>query len=164
MNLPFDFAVQATVRGANNFTNGNPQLSVLGNYGGPTPSMPPMLGSPVIDAGLDLVTNSLAADQRDYRRHSGSHVDIGAVEVQQANPNNPPMLQPPAVLPSGALQLTFINDPAIDFSIYTSTNVAASANQWLRLGLALQSSPGLYQYTDATATNHPHRFYKVVWP
>src|SRR6185503_16989161 len=37
--------------GANNLTNGNPLLAPLGNYGGPTLTMRPLGGSPVIDAG-----------------------------------------------------------------------------------------------------------------
>lgn len=36
--------------GIGNFTSGDPRLLPLGNYGGPTPTMPPRAGSPVIDA------------------------------------------------------------------------------------------------------------------
>jgi hypothetical protein len=35
-----------------------------------------------IDAGTDSVTSFLTTDQRGLPRKSGSHVDIGAVEVQ----------------------------------------------------------------------------------
>jgi predicted outer membrane repeat protein len=150
--------------GANNITSGNPILSTLNNYGGATYTMPPLSSSPAINAGLNNVTNFLATDQRGYRRHSGPSVDIGAVEVQQADPNNPPLLQPPAFQPNGALQLTFTNDPAISFSVYAATNVAAPTDQWIKLGTATQTSPGHYRYTDTSATIHPHRFYKVVWP
>jgi len=58
-----------------------PLLAALGNYGGPTPTMPPLAGSPAIDAGSDSATNSFATDQRGYLRLLGAHVDIGAVEV-----------------------------------------------------------------------------------
>ena len=59
-----------------------PQLAVLGNYGGPTQTMPPLNGSPAIDAGGDSATNVFATDQRGYPRRAGLHVDIGAVELQ----------------------------------------------------------------------------------
>jgi fibronectin-binding autotransporter adhesin len=156
--------VDRTPLGTNNFILGDPLLAPLGNYGGPTPTMPPLPGSPVIDAGLDSVTNWIATDQRGYLRRSGAHVDIGAVEVQQANPNNPPVLNPLVGLPNGAWRLTFTNDPAIDFSVFATTNVAAPWNEWIRLGSSTQLSPGLYQYTDSTATNYPQRFYKVGSP
>ncbi len=68
--------------GANNITSGDPQLAPLGNYGGPTPTLPPLPGSPAIDAGNDSATNTVATDQRGYSRNAGAHVDIGAVELQ----------------------------------------------------------------------------------
>jgi hypothetical protein len=67
-----------------NLTNGTPLLAPLGNYGGSTQTMPPLPGSPAIDAGGDSATNTIATDQRGYPRLSGTHVDIGAVELQQA--------------------------------------------------------------------------------
>jgi hypothetical protein len=74
--------VAGAFTGTDNFTSGNPLLLPLGNYGGPTETMPPMADSPVIDVGDDEVTNFLATDQRGYPRLSGAHVDIGAVEAQ----------------------------------------------------------------------------------
>ena len=65
-----------------NLTSGDPLLAPLGNYGGPTPTRPPLVGSPAIDAGDDSATNTFASDQRDRPRRSGAHVDLGAVEVQ----------------------------------------------------------------------------------
>jgi PKD repeat protein len=43
--------------------------------------MPPLPGSPAIDASSDAATNTFATDQRGYPRLEGSHVDIGAVEL-----------------------------------------------------------------------------------
>ncbi len=34
--------VDGSFTGSNNFTSGNPYLAPLGNYGGPTPTMPPL--------------------------------------------------------------------------------------------------------------------------
>ena len=61
-----------------------PKLAPLGNYGGLTQTMPPLAGSPAIDAGSDAATGTFNSDQRGFRRLSGAHVDIGAVEIQQA--------------------------------------------------------------------------------
>ena len=70
-----DFQVPYT--GANNLTSGTPLLAPLGIYGGSTPTMPPVPGSPAIDAGG---TTTLAADQRGFPRVS--FPDIGAAEYQ----------------------------------------------------------------------------------
>ena len=56
---------------------GAPLLANLGNYGGPTPTMPPLLGSPAIDAAT---TSSSATDQRGVPRPIAAASDIGAVE------------------------------------------------------------------------------------
>jgi hypothetical protein len=69
--------------GGNNLIGLDPMLAPLGNYGGPTQTMPPLPGSPAIDAGDDSVTSFLTTDQRGQPRVIGAHVDIGAVE---ANP------------------------------------------------------------------------------
>lgn len=63
--------------GTSNLVDASPQLAALGNFGGPTPSMPPLLGSPVVNAGAPT---TLAADQRGFPRLFGSAPDIGAVE------------------------------------------------------------------------------------
>ena len=64
---------------ANNLTNGVPLLAPLGDYGGPTQTMPPLPGSPVIDAGGGTAFTN---DQRGYSRVVNGAVDIGAVEFQ----------------------------------------------------------------------------------
>ncbi|HYX31257.1 MAG TPA: Ig-like domain repeat protein, partial [Pyrinomonadaceae bacterium] len=62
----------------------NPLLAVLGNYGGPTLTAPPVPGSPVIDAGSSTLDNSsgLTSDQRGtgFNRIVGASADIGAFE------------------------------------------------------------------------------------
>lgn len=54
-------------------------LAPLGNYGGPTQTMPPIIGSPAIDPPVD--SSYLTTDQRGFPR--GSDADIGAVEYQE---------------------------------------------------------------------------------
>ena len=60
-------------------------LAPLGNYGGPTQTMPPLPGSPVIDAGSNaLVPEGVTTDQRGpgFPRIVNGVVDIGAFESQ----------------------------------------------------------------------------------
>jgi hypothetical protein len=65
----------------------NPDLSPLGNNGGPTLTMTPLPGSPAIDAGSNaLVPSGVTKDQRGLARIFNSTVDIGAVEVQPIAP------------------------------------------------------------------------------
>ena len=62
-------------------SNANPLLALLGNYGGPTQTMPPLPGSPVIDAGSNaLIPNGVTTDQRGFTRIVNGAVDIGAFE------------------------------------------------------------------------------------
>ena len=68
----------------------DPQLTAIGNFGGPTQTMVPILGSPAICNGsASLIPNSVTADQRGLPNASTTYpglanpcVDIGAVETQ----------------------------------------------------------------------------------
>ena len=64
-------------------------IGPLANNGGPTQTYLPVTGSPVIDAGSDLlVPADVTTDQRGYGpRIVGSAVDIGAVEVGALPPD-----------------------------------------------------------------------------
>jgi hypothetical protein len=58
----------------------DPRLGTLANNGGPTPTLALLPGSPALDAGGDA--NAPAVDQRGVARPQGTHVDIGAFELQ----------------------------------------------------------------------------------
>ena len=70
----------------NNLLSGDPKLAPLGQYGGPTLTMPPRAGSPAINAAV-LLAGSPVTDQRGYARPSGLAPDIGAVELQEITVN-----------------------------------------------------------------------------
>ncbi len=61
-------------------SNTDPRLAAFGNYGGLTKTMPPLPGSPAIDAVIGNV-NCPATDQRGTLRPQGVRCDIGAVEA-----------------------------------------------------------------------------------
>ena len=72
----------------------DPMLAPLGSYGGPTPTMYPLPGSPVIDPAGGSTTSALAFDQRGFARvvdgnipsDGTATVDIGAVEADPPPP------------------------------------------------------------------------------
>jgi Right handed beta helix region len=160
--------IAASYSGVANFVGGNPELAPLGNYGGPTQTMPPEFGSPVINAGTDWVTNVLATDQRGYPRLAGAHVDIGAVEAQIAPAAKRPVLTNVVWIPGGsagigAFRFSLTNTVnAADYTVLASTNLALPLAQWTVLGNVPQASQ--FQFVDQITFITPQQFYRVVSP
>ena len=75
----------------------------------------------------------------------------------------PSLLAQPMKLQTGAFQFTFRNTPGLSFTVLSTTDLAVRVDDWTSLGIAAESSPGHYQFTDATA-NSPVRFYRVRFP
>jgi len=146
-----------------NLTNGTPLLAPLGNYGGPTPTMPPLPGSPAIDGCTNSTT--FTTDQRGYPRVLGRAPDIGAVEDVH-NPAGPGKLKNVTKLANGSVSFSLTNYSDLSFTVLASTNVALPFNQWSNLGTALESplGSGQYPFTDRQATNYSRRLYKVTSP
>lgn len=62
---------------------GDARLAPLGDYGGPTQTMPPTAGSTAIDVGDNsLIPVGVTIDQRGFGRVYAGRVDIGASEYQ----------------------------------------------------------------------------------
>jgi hypothetical protein len=76
-NISSDASCQFTAPGSMN--NTDPLLSPLGDFGGPTPTMALLSGSPALDQGLAIF--SPPTDQRGFTRPFGSAPDIGAFEI-----------------------------------------------------------------------------------
>jgi hypothetical protein len=76
--------IYGSFTGSHNLTNGAPMLAPLGDYGGLTQTMPPLPGSPAVDAGTNIVSLP-DTDQRGFARVVNGTVDIGAVEFQGAS-------------------------------------------------------------------------------
>jgi hypothetical protein len=85
--VPQDLGQNFALTGTN-LIDAAPEFAPLGNYGGPTLTMPLLAGSPGIDAGDDSALNLFSTDQRGYPRLYGAHVDIGAVESTPPTLNN----------------------------------------------------------------------------
>ena len=161
----------STFNGGGSIISPAPMLAPLGNYGGPTPTMPPLSGSPAIDGGsaAALAGEGFSVDQRGYPRVFGARVDIGAggsaVARGQSFGAGEHRLSAGGGGGARAIQFTFNNTPDADFTVLTSTNVALPLTDWTVLGEVMQVSPGQYKFTDPqAATNYPRRFYKVRSP
>lgn len=63
-----------------NFTSGNPQMSIPGDNGGPTLTIPPLRASALVNGGGEI-TPALLTDQRGAVRPFNGVPDIGAFEV-----------------------------------------------------------------------------------
>jgi hypothetical protein len=139
-----------------------PNLYPYGNYGGPTPTMPPIPGSPAIDTAI---STSLATDQRGYPRPVGLGPDLGAVEGTY-NPGGVGKLSGVTYLTNGGAKIGFNNLPDISYTVFASTNAALPFSQWSDLGpvVASPANSGNYQFTDPQATNYPQRYYRVRTP
>ncbi|MGZ4693489.1 MAG: choice-of-anchor Q domain-containing protein, partial [Acidimicrobiales bacterium] len=62
------------------WSNGDPGLTTLGDHGGSTATMIPVIGSPLLDR-IPIGPKCPATDQRGVSRPSGSACDVGAVEA-----------------------------------------------------------------------------------
>jgi PKD repeat protein len=145
--------------------NADPQLAPLGNYGGPTQTMPPLPGSPAIDAASDGDASQFTTDQRGYPRLAGLHVDIGAVEGVY-NAAGAGILTGVTRLGNGSFQFGFTNYEDMNFTVFATTNLALSFSLWSNLGpaAATPAGSGQFRFADTGATNSPQRFYRIGSP
>ncbi len=157
-NLKNDFG---TLNSLDTLIDTNALLAPLGNYGGLTMTLPPMPGSPAIDAGNDTAAAAFPTDQRGEPRLLGAHVEIGAVEGV-FDPNYP--LVNVTKLGNGNVQFAFTNLSGPSYRVLASTNVAAPLNTWSNLGAPTEAPAGTFTFTDLQATNYPQRFYRVTMP
>lgn len=165
-NLVQSYFNGGTLNGSGSFVARAPLLAALGDYGGPTPTMPPLPGSPAIDGGSTaaFATLGLNSDQRGYACPSGARVDIGAVEVQIAAAPFP--ITEFTRQTNGVVQFILPSLVGGSFTVFATTNVALPFNTWSNLGPVLETPPGsgVFQFTDPQAKNFARRFYRVSSP
>ncbi len=125
-----------------NLIGGNPLLAPLSNYGGPTQTMLPLLGSPAINAGVSGA-GIPTTDQRGLDRVGA--IDIGAVESQGFTTSR--VLGWIAVTPSTPAVIPHLTQQFTATGIYTdgSTQNLTSSVTWASgaTSVATISSTGL---------------------
>jgi hypothetical protein len=145
--------ISGTFTGSNNLVGVDPQLSPLGDFGGPTFTMVPLSTSPARDAGT---ATTLRYDQRGLPRVAGSAPDIGAVEIDFSNLAAEGAFLRATPMASGAIEIRFPNAPG---------NLSASEDLalWTLLGPGIETPPGshIFRFEDKEAPAHPRRFYRV---
>lgn len=145
-NISSDASASFTATSSRNSTD--PLLGPLGNYGGTTPTVVLLPGSPAIDSG-DISACS-ATDQRGVARPIGVACDIGAYEFS-----------PRLTLSRGAAgQVT------LEHVFYRgeTNQVRASTNltDWPSLGTRVSDANGRFEFEDQEAASYPQRFYQVA--
>ncbi|MBC8096476.1 MAG: right-handed parallel beta-helix repeat-containing protein, partial [Akkermansiaceae bacterium] len=145
--------------GTGTIINAAPLLAPLGNYGGSAKTMPPLPGSPAINAAG---APTFATDQRGYPRPVGLAADIGAVEGIYAAAG-PGKITSITKLGNGSVRLSFTNLTDASFPVLATTNLSQSLSNWSVIGYATETSAGtgLIQFTDSQAPFNPQRFYRV---
>ena len=63
-------------------------------------------------------------------------------------------------LGNGTFQFAYTNASGQPGAVYGSTDLRA----WTALGLPIQIAPGVFQFTDPSATAYPRRFYQLRSP
>ncbi len=143
----------------------NPLVGPLANNSGPTFTCALLYGSPALDTGDDTLLDApwnLTTDQRGLPRQSGSHVDIGAAEVQWAS--IPIRLAACLGTANGAIQMSLTNIPGASLTVLAATNLASPLPTWTMLGPIPEIAPGQFQFIDPAPTNLPQRIYRVRCP
>jgi hypothetical protein len=126
--------VGGSFTGSHNLIGGNPMLSALGDYGGPSATMALLPGSPAIGGGTSAGAPTL--DQRGEPR--SGHVDIGAFQSQgfsltpvagsssQLTPINQPFPNPLAFTVKANNPIEPVDGGVVTFSVLPAGGASAS--------------------------------------
>lgn len=136
----------------------------------------PNFGQAIIPSGFEAISPTLFASGSVNTNLTGIYpinytvtnafggVATASRTVFVTTPPPSPTLVSSTTQPGGSFQFNFTNATPISFTVLASTNVALPTSNWTVLGAATVLSPGVYQFTDAQATNFPNRFYQVRSP
>ena len=147
-NISSDGSCVFTNVGSRN--NTDPMLGLFANYGGATPTMRLLPGSPAIDAGND--TNGPLMDQRDIPRPYGWHCDTGAFELIPDFFAITWLLRRP-----GGLNLRCIGVPNASYRIQESPDLEF----WSDVAQSTVSTVGTF---EADVGGGAAQFYRIVSP
>ena len=138
-------------------------INSLADNGGPVNTCALMPGSPALDVGDDTLSSGpfhVTTDARGYPRKSGTHVDIGAYELQQLTS---PLLCNVAFTANGP-QLSVATAPGISITVLGIDDLTVPVANWNVMGTMTEVSPGVYQWTDYNYGNYDSQFYLLRSP
>jgi sugar lactone lactonase YvrE len=95
-----------------------------------------------------------------------AHINVLGVSVPvvQNPPVAPPLLTGTSVLPNGALQFTFTNNPNASFTVLASTNLFLPVSNWSVAGTPTDIGGGNWQFIAPAVTNSTQIYYRVRSP
>lgn len=79
-------------------------------------------------------------------------------------PAPPPIILGDARVVRGAFEFSFSYTPSSTFSVLAAQSPSLASSNWTLLGPMTEVSPGLFHFSDLTATNYTRRFYQVRSP
>jgi hypothetical protein len=94
----------------------------------------------------------------------------GQIKITFANHDADPIIGTPPnlvdvqMLGNGVFQFTFTNTPSASFTVLSTTNLLLPLTNWMVVGTATNTGPGLFQFTSQPTTNDPQRFYTIRSP
>ncbi|MGA2176163.1 MAG: choice-of-anchor Q domain-containing protein [Verrucomicrobiota bacterium] len=141
------------------------RLGPLANNGGFALTCALLAGSPALDSGDDTLLDpplSVTTDERGLPRRSGSHVDIGAFELQRAA--LPLCFTSITRTTNGTIQMTLTNLPGASLTLLGAASPALPLPAWTVLGSFPEIAPGQFQFIDLACTNLSQRFYRLRCP
>jgi fibronectin-binding autotransporter adhesin len=154
-NAPASADVSGNFTGSNNLVSVDPKLGPLGDFGGPTLTMPPLSGSPAEKAGA---VTSLQYDQRGVPHRTDGPPDIGAVEIDASGFGGELIrIIRMKRMASGALEIMFKQSRVL------ASPTVGDLNAWVSLGPGTNTPPGsdLYRLEDKNP-ELSQRFYRLM--
>jgi hypothetical protein len=95
----------------------------------------------------------------------GDYGPIFMADNMVVTPAPPPVvLTDPTRTAGGGFTFSFTNAPGQSFTVCASTNPLLPRTSWAVLGTATETSPGQYQFTDASAATKAQQYYCVRSP
>ena len=92
-------------------------------------------------------------DRQKLARYTGTPDQVAGIRLVEALEG----------IERGSRRLEVWTGSGLSFTVLSTTDLAGRVENWTSLGIAVELSPGHYQFTDATA-NIPVRFYRVRSP
>jgi hypothetical protein len=103
------------------------------------------------DSPADLTFTALATDNQGAQ--AATHLTVSVIALPLR------VLDAAGFQTNGAFKLCMVGEPGTNYQVLASDNLPAT--NWAVLGTMVESTNGIWRYSDATATNSSHRYYRA---